>query len=238
MDDAFLALQPAAAIEQGGAERGAAEAFERVGPDDQIGDIGLVLGFFVLAVMLFPFGVGPEPELLRRIAAGIIWVAALLAAVLSLDRLFAADHADGGLDLIALSAMPLELAVLARGAAHWLTTGLPLVVVSPLLALFLDLDSAALPALVLGLLLGTPAMSLIGAIAAALSLGARRPGVLMTLLVLPLYLPPLIFGTGAVEASLSAEGARAHLLLLAALMLAALPLAPFAAAAALRQALD
>ena len=204
----------------------------------QGGDIGLVLGFFVLAVMLFPFSVGPEPELLRRIAAGIIWVAALLAAVLSLDRLFAADHADGGLDLIALSAMPLELAVLARGAAHWLTTGLPLVVVSPLLALFLDLDSAALPALVLGLLLGTPAMSLIGAIAAALSLGARRPGVLMTLLVLPLYLPPLIFGTSAVEASLSAEGARAHLLLLAALTLATLPLAPFAGAAALRQTLD
>jgi heme exporter protein B len=204
----------------------------------QGGDIGLVLGFFVLAVMLFPFGVGPEPELLRRIAAGIIWVAALLAAVLSLDRLFAADHADGGLDLIALSAMPLELAVLARGAAHWLTTGLPLVVVSPVLALFLDLDSAALPVLVLGLLLGTPAMSLIGAIAAALSLGARRPGVLMTLLVLPLYLPPLIFGTAAVEASLAAEGARAHLLLLAALTLATLPLAPFAGAAALRQTLD
>jgi len=201
-------------------------------------EIGVVLGFFVLAVVLFPLAIGPEPEVLRRIAAGAIWVAALLAAVLSLDRLFAADHADGGLDLIALSAMPLELAVLARGAAHWLTTGLPLVVVSPVLALFLDLDSAALPALVLGLLLGTPAMSLIGAIAAALSLGARRPGVLMTLLVLPLYLPPLIFGTGAVEASLSAEGARAHLLLLAALMLAALPLAPFAAAAALRQALD
>jgi heme exporter protein B len=204
----------------------------------QGGDIGLVLGFFVLAVILFPFGVGPEPELLRRIAAGIIWVAALLAAVLSLDRLFAADHADGGLDLIVLSAMPLELAVLAKGAAHWLTTGLPLVVVSPVLALFVDLDSAALPVLVLGLLLGTPAMSLIGAIAAALSLGARRPGVLMTLLVLPLYLPPLIFGTAAVEASLAAEGARAHLLLLTALTLATLPLAPFAGAAALRQALD
>jgi heme exporter protein B len=204
----------------------------------QGGDIGLVLGFFVLAVILFPFGVGPEPELLRRIAAGIIWVAALLAAVLSLDRLFAGDHADGGLDLIALSAMPLELAVLAKGAAHWLTTGLPLVVVSPVLALFVDLDPRALPVLVLGLLLGTPAMSLIGAIAAALSLGARRPGVLMTLIILPLYLPPLIFGTAAVEASLSAEGARAHLLLLAALSLAALPLAPFAAAAALRQALD
>jgi len=204
----------------------------------QGGDIGLVLGFFVLAVVLFPFGIGPEPELLRRAAAGIVWVAALLAAVLSLDRLFAADYADGGLDLIALSVMPLEMAVLAKGAAHWLTTGLPLVVVSPLLGLLVNLDSAALPSLVLGLLLGTPAMSLIGAIAAALSLGARRPGVLLTLLVLPLYLPPLIFGTLAVEASLSAEGARAHLLLLAALSVAAVPLAPLAAAAALRQALD
>ena len=204
----------------------------------QGGDIGLVLGFFVLAVILFPFGVGPEPELLRRIAAGIIWVAALLAAVLSLDRLFAADYADGGLDLIALSPVPLELAMLAKSTAHWLTTGLPLVIVSPLLALFVDLDPAALPALMLGLLLGTPAMSLLGAIAAALSLGARRPGVLMTLLVLPLYLPTLIFGTAAVEASLSAEGARSHLLLLAALSMAALPLAPLAAAAALRQALD
>jgi heme exporter protein B len=204
----------------------------------QGGDIGLVLGFFVLAVILFPFGIGPEPELLRRVAAGIIWVAALLAAVLSLDRLFAADYGDGGLDLIALSPLPLELAVLAKGAAHWLTTGLPLVIISPLLALFVDLDSAALPSLVLGLLLGTPAMSLVGAIAAALSLGARRPGVLITLLVLPLYLPPLIFGTGAVEASLSAEGERAYLLLLAALSLAAVPLAPLAAAAALRLALD
>ncbi|OLE33955.1 MAG: heme exporter protein CcmB [Alphaproteobacteria bacterium 13_1_20CM_3_64_12] len=204
----------------------------------QGGDIGLVLGFFVLAVILFPFGIGPEPELLRRVAAGIVWVAALLAAVLSLDRLFATDYADGGLDLIALSAMPLELAVLAKAAAHWLTTGLPLVIVSPLLAILVDLDPAALPSLVVGLLLGTPAMSLVGAIAAALSLGARRPGVLTTLVVLPLYLPPLIFGTGAVEASLAAEGARAHLLLLAALSVAAVPLAPLAAAAALRQALD
>jgi heme exporter protein B len=204
----------------------------------QGGDIGLVLGFFVLAVILFPFGIGPEPELLRRVAAGIVWVAALLAAVLSLDRLFAADYADGGLDLIALSPMPLELAALAKAAAHWLTTGLPLVIVSPLLAILVDLDPAALPSLLLGLLLGTPAMSLVGAIAAALSLGARRPGGLTTLVVLPLYLPPLIFGTGAVEASLAAEGAGAHLLLLAALTVAAVPLAPLAAAAALRQALD
>ncbi len=204
----------------------------------QGGEIGLVLGFFVLAVLLFPFGVGPEPQLLGRIAAGIIWVAALLAAVLSLDRLFAADHADGGLDLMALSPMPLEFAVLAKTAAHWVTTGLPLTLISPVLALFVDLDPGSIPVLVLGLLIGTPALSLLGAIAAALTLGARRPGVLVTLLVLPLYLPPLIFGTGAVEASLVASGARPHLLLLGAVTLAALPLAPLATAAALRQALE
>jgi heme exporter protein B len=204
----------------------------------QDGDIGLVLGFFVLAVLMFPFGVGPEPELLGRIGAGIIWVAALLASVLSLDRLFAADYADGGLDLMALSPAPLELVVAAKGAAHWVTTGLPLTVVSPVLAILVDLDPSAIPVLTLGLLIGTPALSLLGAIAAALTLGARRPGVLVTLLVLPLYLPPLIFGTGAVEAVLAAEGARPHLLLLGAVTLAALPLAPIAAAAALRQALD
>jgi len=204
----------------------------------QGGDIGLVLGFFVLAVLMFPFGVGPEPELLGRIAAGIIWVAALLASVLSLERLFAADHADGGLDLMALSPAPLELIVLAKAASHWVTTGLPLVVMSPVLAIFVDLDPRAIPALTGGLLIGTPALSLLGAIAAALTLGARRPGILVSLLVLPLYLPVLIFGTGAVEAVLAAEGARAHLLLLGALSVAALPLAPVAAAAALRQALD
>jgi heme exporter protein B len=204
----------------------------------QGGDVGLVLGFFVLAVLLFPFGVGPEPELLGRIAAGIIWVAALLAAVVSLDRLFAADHADGGLDLLALSSMPLELAVLAKAAAHWVTTGLLLTLLSPMLAMLVGLEAAAIPVLMLGLMLGTPALSLLGAIAAALTLGARRPGVLVSLLVLPLYLPPLIFGAGAVEAASTADGAPAHLLLLAALTIAALPLAPLAAAAALRQALD
>ena len=204
----------------------------------QGGDLGLVIGFFVLAVLLFPFGVGPEPELLGRIAAGIIWVAALLASVLSLDRLFAADHADGGLDLILLSPVPLQYAVLAKTAAHWVTTGLPLALISPVLAIFVDLDPAAIPVLTIGLLIGTPALSLLGAIAAALTLGARRPGVLVSLLVLPLYLPPLIFGTGAVEATLAADGARAHLLLLGAVTLAALPLAPLAIAAALRQALD
>jgi heme exporter protein B len=204
----------------------------------QGGEVGLVLGFFVLAVLLFPFGVGPEPQLLARIGAGIIWVAALLAAVLSLDRLFAADYADGGLDLIALSPIALEVSVLAKVAAHWVTTGLPVTVLSPLLAVFVDLDPAAIPVLVFGLLIGTPALSLLGAIAAALTLGARRPGVLISLLVLPLFLPTLIFATGAVEAGLAATGSRPHLLLLGAVSLAALPLAPLATAAALRQALE
>jgi heme exporter protein B len=204
----------------------------------QGGDAGLVIGFFVLAVLLFPLGVGPEPQLLARIAAGIVWTAALLAAVLSLDRLFAGDFADGGLDLIVLAPAPLELAVLAKVAAHWVTTALPLIVVSPVLAIIVDLDARAIPMLALGLLIGTPALSLLGAIAAALTLGARRPGVLIALLVLPLYLPPLIFGTAAVEAALIGESPTGDLLLLGALSLAALPLAPWAAAAALRQALE
>jgi heme exporter protein B len=204
----------------------------------QSGDTVLVLGFFVLAVVLFPFGVGPEPHLLGRIGAGIIWVAALLAALLSLDRLFQADYEDGGLELLALSPLPLELAVLAKTAAHWTATGLPLALLSPLLALIVAVDPRALPALVAGLLLGTPALSLIGAVAAALSLGARRQGALLSLLVLPLYVPPLVFGAGAAEASLIGAGMRDHLLLLAALSLAALALCPWAAAAALRQALE
>jgi heme exporter protein B len=204
----------------------------------QGGEIGLALGFFVLAVVLFPLGVGPEAEILRRIGAGIIWVAALLAAVLSLDRLFAADYADGGLDLLALSAMPLEGAVIAKCAAHWATTGLPLVLMSPFLGLLVDLDGASIALLALGLLFGTPALSLLGGIAAALTLGARRPGVLSSLIVLPLYLPVLIFGAGAVEAGIAGGGARPHLLLLAAFSLGALPLAPIATAAALRQAFD
>ena len=204
----------------------------------QGGEIGLAVGFFVLAVVLFPFGVGPEPELLRRVSAGIIWVAALLAAVSSLDRLFAADHADGGLDLIALSPLPLEAAVLAKCVAHWLTTGLVLTIVSPALAVIVDMAPADMPLLVLGLLVGTPALTLIGAIGAALTLGARRPGVLSALLVLPLYLPSLIFGTGAIEAGMGGGEARAHLLLLGGFSLAALVLAPIAAAAALRDALE
>jgi len=202
------------------------------------GEIGLALGFFVLAVVLFPLGIGPELEILRRVGAGVIWAAALLAAMLSLERLFAADHRDGGLDLLVLSAAPLEGVVIAKCAAHWATTGLPLTAISPLLAVLFDLDGAATLLLLVSLLLGTPALSLLGAIVAALTLGARRPGILTPLLVLPLYLPVLIFGAGAVEAGISGAGARPYLLLLGALSLAALPLAPLAAAAALRQALD
>lgn len=204
----------------------------------QGGDTGLVIAFFVLAVVLFPFGVGPEPELLSRAAPGILWVAALLAALLSLDRLFLPDYEDGGLELIALSGLPLELAVLAKCAAHWVSTGLPLAIASPALALIVDLDPRAIATLAASLLIGTPALSLIGAVAAALSLGARRQGVLLSLLVLPLYVPPLIFGAGAVEASALGTGPRADLLLLGALSLAALPLGIWAAAAALRQALE
>jgi len=204
----------------------------------QGGDTGLVLGFFVLAVVLFPLGVGPEPAVLQRIGAGIIWVAALLAALLSLDRLFQSDYQDGGLELLALSSLPLELAVLAKCAAHWVATGLPLALISPFLAFLVDLDAEAIPTLTLGLLVGTPALSLIGSVAAALTLGARRQGALLSLLVLPLYVPPLVFGAGAVEASATGTGARAHLLILGALTLAALPLCPWASAAALRQALE
>jgi heme exporter protein B len=204
----------------------------------QGGDTGLVLGFFVLAVVLFPLGVGPEPAVLQRIGAGILWVAALLAALLSLDRLFQSDYQDGGLEMLALSSLSLELAVLAKCAAHWVATGLPLALISPLLALFIDLEPDAIPVLLLGLLLGTPALSLIGSVAAALTLGARRQSVLLSLLVLPLYVPPLVFGAGAVEASVAGSGGRAHLLILGALTLAALPLCPWASAAALRQALE
>jgi heme exporter protein B len=204
----------------------------------QGGDTGLVLGFFVFTVVLFPFGVGPEPEVLARVASGILWVAALLAALLSLDRLMLPDYEDGSFDLIALSPLPLELAVLAKCAAHWVSTGLLLALISPVLALVVDLDPRAMATLVVSLLIGTPVLSLIGGVAATLTLGARRQAVLLSLLVLPLYVPPLVFGAGAVEARVLGIAPTADLLLLGALTLAALPLCPLAAAAALRQALE
>ena len=201
-------------------------------------DAALVVVFFALAVLLFPFGVGPEPNMLARIGAGILWVMALLAALLSLERLFLADHEDGSLDLLALAPLPLELVVLAKVAAHWLTTGLPLMLVAPFLALLLGMDAAAIPALLPALLLGTPTLSLIGAIGAALTLGARRGGVLLPLLILPLYVPVLVFGVAAVDAAAAGLTPRPHLLILGGLLLGALPLAAWASAAALRQALD
>jgi heme exporter protein B len=204
----------------------------------QGGDAAMVVGFFVMTVILFPFGVGPEPELLQRIAAGIVWVTALLAALLSLERLFQGDYEDGSLEALVLLPLPLEAQILAKCLAHWLVTGLPLTLVAPLLALLLHLDSAGYGALMLGMLLGTPVLSLLGAVGAALTLGARRGGVLLSLLVLPLYIPVLIFGVAAIEAEIAGFGARPHLLLLAALLVLALALVPFAAAGALRQAVE
>ncbi len=204
----------------------------------QGGDVANVVAFFALAVMLFPFGVGPDPDLLARIAAGVLWVTALLAALLSLERLFEADYHDGSLETLALMPVPLEIQVLAKCAAHWLTTGLPLTVIAPLLALVLHIDAAGYPALIAALLLGTPVLSLIGAVGAALTLGARRAGVLLSLLVLPLYIPVLIFGVAASEAAALGLESRPHLLLLAALLAGSLALAPWAAASALRQALE
>ena len=204
----------------------------------QGGDAAMVIAFFFLAVILFPLGVGPEIEILRRIAPGIVWVTALLAALLSLERLFLADYEDGSLEALALMPLPLEAQVLAKALAHWLTTGLPLTIVAPLLALLLHLDRAGYPALVAGMALGTPTLSLIGAIGAALTLGARRGGVLLSLLVLPLYIPVLIFGVAAVESEIAGFGARPHFLLLGALLILAVGLVPFAAAAALRLALE
>ena len=204
----------------------------------QGGDALMVVAFFILTVVLFPFGVGPEPELLQRIAAGIIWVTALLAALLSLEKLFQTDYEDGSLEALSLLPLPLEFQVLAKCVAHWLVTGLPLTLVAPLLALLLHLDPAGYGALMLGMALGTPILSLLGAVGAALTLGARRGGVLLSLLVLPLYIPVLIFGVAAIEAQIGGFGVRPHLLILTALLVLALGLVPFAAAAALRQALE
>jgi heme exporter protein B len=201
-------------------------------------DAALVVAFFVLAVVLFPFGVGPEPQLLARIAAGVVWVTALLAALLSLDRLFQNDYEDGSLEALALAPLPLEAMVLAKCLAHWLTTGLPLAVVAPALAALLQLDGPGYFPLVVTMAFGTPSLSLVGAVGAALSLGARRAGVLLSLLVLPLYIPVLIFGVAAVDQGVVGNTILPHLLILAAFLVAALPLAPWAAAAALRPALE
>jgi len=201
-------------------------------------DVATPLVFFAIVVSLFPLGVSPEPAILRTLAPGVLWVAALLATMLSLNRLFAADHADGTLELLALSPQPLAALAAAKTLAHWLTTGLPLVLLSPLLATQLYLPQEAFGALLLGLLLGTPVLSLIGAVGAALTLGLRGGGVLLSLLVLPLYTPILIFGAGAVTAAAAGLDPEAYLSLLGAFLAVALGFAPWATAAALRISLD
>jgi heme exporter protein B len=194
--------------------------------------------FFVIVASLFPLGVGPEPALLRKIAPGVLWVAALLATMLGLQRMFAADHADGTLEQMLLSSTPLALLVGGKNLAHWLVCGLPLVLLAPLLGLQFGLDRDALAVLTFGLLLGTPVLSLVGSIGAALTLGVRGGGVLLSLLVLPLYIPTLVFGAGAVQAHASGQGASGHLSLLGALLVLSLFFAPLATTAALRIALE
>ena len=204
----------------------------------QPGDVATVLMFFVLATVMFPFGVGPDPNMLARIAGGVLWVTALLAAMLSLERMFQIDFEDGSLELLALLPVPLWVTVLAKAAAHWLTTGLPLLIVAPVLGVLLNLNPAGYIALLSTMALGTPVVSLIGTVGAALTLGARRGGVLLSLLVLPLVIPVLIFGAAAVDAAIAGFPVRQHLLLLAGMALAALVLCPWAASASLHQALE
>jgi len=194
--------------------------------------------FFVVVAALFPLGIGPEMNTLRLVAPGILWVGALLASMLSLSRMFATDYADGTLEQMALSPNSLSLLVAAKILAHWLLSGLPLVLLAPILGLQFDLSSNALWVLTLSLLLGTPVLSLIGAVGAALTLGVRGGDVLLSLLVLPLYVPALVFGAGAVQAEISGLGASAHLSVLAALVLVAAVFSPWASAASLRIAIE
>jgi heme exporter protein B len=204
----------------------------------RLADSAMGLAFFVVALSLFPFGVGASPDILARIGAGVVWVVALLAVLLTLDRLWQADYEDGSLELILLASTPLELLVVVKCLAHWLTSGLILVVASPLLALLMNLPIEGLWAVPLALLLGTPTLTLVGSIGAALLIGSRRGSVLMALLVLPLYIPVLIFGVAAVEGEMLGLGGSAPLLILGAMLLLALALTPFATAAALRLALE
>jgi len=201
-------------------------------------ELGVQLLFYVIVVTLFPLATTPERNLLATMGPGVLWVAALLASLLSLPRLFAADHADGTLEQIALSPYPLEALVSGKILAHWLTTGLPVALMAPLLGLQYYMDGESLAVLMAALLLGTPILSLLGAIGAALTLGLRSGGSLLALLILPLYVPILIFGAGAVDSVRAGLGAAANLSLLGAGLLIAVVAAPFAAASAVRIALD
>lgn len=197
-------------------------------------DVMTTLFFFVIVISLFPLGIGPELSVLRGIAPGIFWVAALLASMLALEHLFSTDYTDGTLEQMLLTPQPVFLLVLGKVLAHWLITGFPLVLLAPLLALQYDLSGSVLQIMVLTLLIGTPALSLIGAIGAALTLGLRGGGVLVSLLVLPLYIPVLIFGSGAVEATASGLGGAGHVSMLGAILILSLVLTPVATSAALR----
>lgn len=201
-------------------------------------DVLTTLFFFLIVVSLFPLGVGPEIDILREIAPGVIWVAALLASMLSLGRLFSDDYQDGTLEQILLLPHPLAALVLSKVVAHWLVSGVPLVLVSPLLGMQMGLDGQTIRLLMVTLLLGTPVLSLIGAVGAALTIGLRGGGVLVSLLVLPLYIPVLIFGAGAVESAAAGLGTEAHFSLLGAFLIIATVLTPLATAAALRISLD
>lgn len=197
-------------------------------------DLVSPLMFFLMVASLFPLGISPEPSFLAEIAAGVVWIGALLATLLSMDSLFRADFDDGSLEQMLLSPQPLALLVLAKICAHWMISGLPLTLMSPLLAVMLFLPEGSLSALLLGLLIGTPTLNLIGAIGAALTVGLRKGGVLITLLVLPLYIPVLIFGTAVVEAAINGLPIAGYLAILAAILVLGVVLAPLAVAAALR----
>ena len=202
------------------------------------GAIGTALGFYLVVVVLTPLGLGPDLNLLARIAPGILWVALLLAALLSADRIFHNDYEDGGLDLLTMGSLPLPVVAAIKSLAHWLTTSVPLALLAPLLGLLLNLPTQAIPLLVLSMLAGTPAVSFVAAIGASLTLGLRRSGLLLALLVLPLYVPVLIFGVAAASAAITGPASPwPPFLMLCALSLAAIVLAPIAAAAALRTAL-
>jgi heme exporter protein B len=201
-------------------------------------DVATALLFFVIVASLFPLGIGAEPNLLRAIAPGVIWVAALLSTMLSLGRLFAADHADGTLEQMLLGAAPLGVVAAAKSLAHWLVSGLPLVLIAPLIALQYDLPPALFGVLALSLLLGTPVLSMVGAIGAALTLGIRGGGILLSLLVLPLYVPVLIMGAGSVEMAAAGLEPDGQLLILGALAVFTAAFAPWAIAAALRISLE
>jgi heme exporter protein B len=201
-------------------------------------DVLTTLIFFVMVVSLFPLGVGPEMDMLRKMASGVVWVAALLASMLSLPRMFSADHADGTLEQMMLAPQSLSVLVLGKIVAHWMLSGLPLALIAPVLGLQFDMSPQALWILVLALLLGSPVLSMIGAVGAALTLGLRGGGVLVSLLVLPLCIPVLIFGAGAVEAVTSGMSVVSNLAFLGAFMLFALVFTPFVAAQALRISME